>query len=237
MNCASMKWDLTYRGENMGRIDLHAHTVFSDGKFIPCELARRAKVKEHEAVAITDHCGANVVEVVKRVKKECALVNRFWQIKAIPGVELTHIPPGSIDELAAQAKSAGAEIVVVHGETLAEPVEEGTNAAAVNCENVDILAHPGLITLKDAKMAQEHGIFLEISGRKGHCLANGHVVKVGKIAGAGFVVNSDAHDFPDLLTLADAYRVAFGAGLEGEEAYITIEENPRRFMKGKPGIF
>jgi hypothetical protein len=30
------------------------------------------------------------------------------------------------------ARKAGAEIIVVHGETIAEPVEKGTNRAAVN---------------------------------------------------------------------------------------------------------
>ncbi|MEM3396575.1 MAG: histidinol phosphate phosphatase domain-containing protein [Thermoplasmata archaeon] len=215
----------------MGRIELHAHTVLSDGAFIPTELARRAEVLGHEAIAITDHCGANVVEVVKKVKAECELVNRFWKIIAIPGVELTHVPPESIPELAAMAKKAGAKVVIVHGETLAEPVPENTNEIAAVCEDVDIIAHPGLITYRTAKHAQEHGILLEISSRKGHCLTNGHVVKVGKRAGAEFVVNSDAHDFDDLLSLVKAYRVALGAGLTGEEAYIALEQNPRRFLK------
>lgn len=215
----------------MGRIELHAHTVISDGAFIPPELARRAAVLKHEAIAITDHCGANVEDVVGRIKGECELVNRFWRIKVIPGVELTHVPPQAIPELAERAKKAGAKIVIVHGETIAEPVPEMTNEIACSCEDVDIIAHPGLITYRAAKAAQEHGIFLEISSRKGHCLTNGHVVNVGKKVGAEFVVNSDAHDFGDLLTLEEAYQVALGAGLDGEEAYLTVEQNAKKFLK------
>lgn len=215
----------------MGRIELHAHTVLSDGAFIPPELVRRAAVLDHEGIAITDHCGANVVEIVKKVKAECELVNRFWKITAIPGIELTHVPPEAIPELASQAKRAGAKIVIVHGETIAEPVPEKTNEFAAACDDVDIIAHPGLITYKVAKLAQDHGIFLEISSRKGHCLTNGHVVKAGKIAEVDFVINSDAHDFNDLLPLEQAYRVALGAGLTGEEAHIAVEQNPRKFLR------
>ena len=36
-------------------IDLHTHTLFSDGELIPSELARRAVVKGYTALAMTDH--------------------------------------------------------------------------------------------------------------------------------------------------------------------------------------
>ena len=57
---------------------------------------------------------------------------------------------------------------------------EGTNWSAVNCPEVDILAHPGLITVEEVEVAKENGIALEISSRRGHCLGNGHVAKTGK---------------------------------------------------------
>ena len=37
------------------RIDLHMHSLFSDGELLPSELARRALKLNHEAIAITDH--------------------------------------------------------------------------------------------------------------------------------------------------------------------------------------
>ena len=36
------------------RIDLHMHTFLSDGELLPIELARRAAVMNHEAIAFTD---------------------------------------------------------------------------------------------------------------------------------------------------------------------------------------
>jgi histidinol phosphatase-like PHP family hydrolase len=90
--------------------------------------------------------------------------------------------------------------VVVHGETVTEPVEPGTNAAAVACDDVDILAHPGLISNEDANAAARRGCFIELSGRKGHAYANGHVARVAVATGARVLVNSDSHEPADLLT-------------------------------------
>ena len=56
-------------------------------------------------------------------------------------------------------------LIVVHGETLVEPVAPGTNRAAIEAD-IDILAHPGLITVEEAARARERGVFLELSARK-----------------------------------------------------------------------
>ena len=36
-------------------IDLHMHSLFSDGELIPAELTRRAATAGYRAMAITDH--------------------------------------------------------------------------------------------------------------------------------------------------------------------------------------
>jgi histidinol phosphatase-like PHP family hydrolase len=142
------------------------------------------------------------------------------------GVEITHVPPARIGPLAERARELGADVVIVHGETLVEPVPKGTNRAAVEAR-VDILAHPGLITLDETKMAAEAGVLLEITSRKGHCLTNGHVAKVGREAGARFVIESDAHEPEDLLSRDFAERIGLGAGLSSDEiraAFKNAEE-------------
>ena len=103
-------------------------------------------------------------------------------------------------------------LIVVHGETLVEPVAPGANRAALNAD-IDILAHPGLITLEDAALARERGIFLEITARKGHCLANGHVARMAIEVGASLILNTDAHSPGDLITRGQAELIARGAGL------------------------
>jgi histidinol phosphatase-like PHP family hydrolase len=103
-------------------------------------------------------------------------------------------------------------LIVVHGETLAEPVAPGTNRAALEAD-IDILAHPGLITQEEATLARERSIFLEISARKGHCLANGHVARTALEVGASLILNTDSHAPGDLITRQQAERLARGAGL------------------------
>ena len=121
----------------------------------------------------------------------------------------------------------GAEIVIVHGETIVEPVKAGTNFAAVQ-EEINILAHPGLIDIKTAEIAAENGIYLEISARKGHCLTNGHVAKIAKEAGCKLVINTDAHSPSDLINKKMAEQILIGAGIDDVE---KVFDNSRKLMK------
>jgi putative hydrolase len=198
-------------------IDLHTHSIFSDGALIPSELVRRAEVLGIKAIGITDHADASNLDfIIPRIMAVSERLNRANHIKTVPGIELTHIPPSDIKTLAEQARSLGAKIVVVHGETIAEPVAPGTNSAALAAD-IDILAHPGLISEEEVVMAAEKGIFLEISARKGHCLTNGHVAQLAKKHGAELVLNSDAHEPSDLISEEQARKIVLGAGLiEGD---------------------
>jgi len=211
--------------------DFHTHTLLSDGDLLPIELIRRAIVAGYEAIAITDHVSAsNVERVVSETVRDCEIAEREWGITAIPGVEITHVPPNSIEEVVKLAKRAGAEIVVVHGETIVEPVERGTNMAALGC-SIDVLAHPGLLSLEEATLAKDNEVFLEVTAKAGHSLTNGHVVAVGRKAGARFLINSDAHAPSDLLNGEKAKRIALGAGLTKEESAVVLEKNPEILLK------
>ena len=112
--------------------DFHTHTFLSDGVLSPIELIRRAQVRGYKAIAVTDHVGVGNLEwVVKTLIKDCDQATRRWDILALPGVEITHVPKEDIDMVARTAKELGAKLVTVHGETIVEPVEPGTNEAAV----------------------------------------------------------------------------------------------------------
>lgn len=194
-------------------IDLHTHTLFSDGELVPAELARRADRLGYRWLAITDHVDGSTLEhAIRGAVAAADEIARHWKIRVLPGAELTHNPPELLPELIREARRMGAKVVVVHGETIVEPVPEGTNAMAI-AGGCDILAHPGLITAKEARQAARRGVTLEISARKGHSLTNGHVVAAALAAGARLTVNSDAHSPGDLITKEHAARVARGAGL------------------------
>ena len=200
-------------------VDLHTHTTFSDGELIPSELVRRAQVLGVRYLGITDHGDLSNLEIIlpAMVKVANQLNGVLEDIKVIPGIELTHVPPGEIPSLITRARELGARLVVVHGETLVEPVAPGTNRAAIE-GGADILAHPGLITGEEVAMAAERGVYLEISARKGHSLANGYVARLALEWGAPLVLNTDAHAPGDLIDREMALRVLLGAGLAREEA-------------------
>ena len=124
-------------------------------------------------------------------------------------------------------------LIVIHGETLAEPVAPGTNRAALEAD-INILAHPGLITREEAALAKEKGIFLEISARKGHSLANGHVAQIAREVGASLILNTDSHAPGDLITRQQAERIARGAGLTEAEiqSLFTNAESLARRLAG-----
>jgi histidinol phosphatase-like PHP family hydrolase len=216
----------------MAIYDFHTHTFLSDGVLSPIELIRRAHVKGYRVIGITDHAGEGELEwVLKTLSKDCALANSRWDILALPGVELTHVPVEDVDRLAQEARRMGAKTVVVHGETVVEPVPPGTNRAAAASKHVDIIAHPGLISSEDARLAAATGVRLEISARRGHSLTNGHVAKTARDAGAAMVLDSDAHGPEDLLTEEFAKTVALGAGLTQAEARTLLDVSPRAMLK------
>ncbi len=45
-------------------IDLHTHSLLSDGELLPLELARRAKVKGYTYLGISDHVDVTNIEYV-----------------------------------------------------------------------------------------------------------------------------------------------------------------------------
>jgi len=211
--------------------DFHTHSFHSDGALLPIELIRRVIVAGYRAIGLTDHASpGNLKSVIDALVADCRLAEEHWDIRAIPGVELTHLPPAAIAPVAAEARRLGAEIIVVHGETPTEPVAPGTNLAAARCPDVDILAHPGAIDPDLARVAAENGLHLEISAHRGHGLGNGSVAAAARQAGAPLLVNSDTHQPGDILTAAMARRVALNAGLSDDEIEQVLHRNPLRLL-------
>lgn len=215
----------------MERIDLHTHTLLSDGELLPAELASRAEELGHSAIGITDHVGpSNIDLVLKQTKEAAEKLTQNMNLRIVPGVELTHVPLSLIPELASRAKENGAELVIVHGETLVEPVPIGTNIAALKCEDVNILSHPGMLSEEEAELSVETDTYLELTSRKGHSLTNGRVAKLAQEKGAKLLVNTDTHSPDDLITLGEAEAIALGAGLEEDLLPEVLEENPKKIL-------
>ncbi|HVP37330.1 MAG TPA: histidinol phosphate phosphatase domain-containing protein [Terriglobales bacterium] len=211
-------------------IDLHTHSVLSDGELLPAELARRAFVAGYKAVAITDHVDSgNLALVLAQLIKVSKDLNKYTRITVLPGVEITHVSPQQIPELAELARKLGAKIIVVHGESPVEPVIPGTNLAGLESD-IDILAHPGLITEKEVRLAKKRGIYLELSARRGHSLTNGHVAKLARKVGVKLVLNSDTHSPSDLFSRDILRKVGLGAGLS-EKEFKSVLQNSSELLR------
>ncbi|MCD6460138.1 histidinol phosphate phosphatase domain-containing protein [bacterium] len=199
-----------------GLIDLHMHTFFSDGVLLPSELVQRARSVNYKAMALTDHAdNSNIESLLTKYNKFVKAIKDSTDndIIVLPGVELTHVAPSLIDSCTKFCRKFGAKIVACHGQTVVEPVPQGTNKAAI-LAGVDFLAHPGLITEADVKLAAEKGVYLELTLRKGHSLTNGHVAKLAKKFGAKLIVNTDFHSPDDLMSIEKRRNVVIGAGLD-----------------------
>ena len=163
------------------RVDLHTHSFFSDGVLLPSEMLRRVQVLGYGVLAITDHAdGSNLDGLIAQLARFARQDAHGFAVTLIPGVELTHVPPAQIPDLARRARELGAHLVIVHGESPVEPVAPGTNRAAVECPDVDILAHPGFLTEEEAALAAANGVALELTARGGHNITNGHVARVAR---------------------------------------------------------
>ncbi len=212
--------------------DFHIHSLLTEGELVPSEIAQRCSVLGYSGIAITDHVDqTNIEHVLGCLVPACRELSNDFDLEVLAGVELTHVHPDSIEKMVRLAREHGAEVVVAHGETIVEPVREGTNMVALNTSDVDILAHPGLITEEEANLAQKNEVFLELSARKGHCLANGHVAKMALKTGAQLLLNSDAHCPSDFITMTQAKNIARGCGLSDAETETVLIKNPRQFLK------
>ena len=98
-------------------------------------------------------------------------------------------------------------------------------------DSVLMAVHPGLITPEEVEIAIDNDVSLEISARKGHCLGNGHVAKLGLDYGANLVLDTDTHAPGDLINYQLAERIAKGAEIPEKEIPKVLKDNPEKILK------
>ena len=197
--------------------NLHCHSLLSDGALLPSEVAMRYAALGYKAIAITDHADySNIKSNVASILEFCRHWPKKAKIKVLPGIELTHLPLEQFIPLASFARKEGIKIIIAHGETLVEPVIKGTNRAALQAD-IDILAHPGLISDEEVKLAAKKGIFLEVTARKGHNSCNRHVVEMALKFKARIIINNDSHSPEDIISWQDLAQTGIKAGLSKKD--------------------
>ena len=210
-------------------IDLHTHTFFSDGVLIPSELVYRAKHKGYTAIALTDHIDfSNMDSIIPKLVKVSKILTDNYGIVVLPGAELTYVPPKLIKQAAQECRKLGAKVIVVHGETTAETVPEETNLYAAQAD-IDVLAHPGHLSLEVAKLAAKNNVKIEITTRNGHNATNAEVAKIALETGAKLVLNTDTHSPENLLTSALITATLKDAGLP-DDYYKIMQANSQEII-------
>lgn len=195
-------------------VDCHVHV--GEGFLLPSEAMRYARRAGYKALGLLVRAdSATLPLLLPWLLQTAGHYALYAGVEVFPGAELVHVPPPLLPEAVAEARSLGALLVVGHGESLGDEVEQGTNLAAIEA-GVDILAHPGLLTLEDATAAAERGVILELSTAPRHCLCNAHVAALALQTGCGLVLNSDARRPEDFASAALRQGTLRGAGLSEE---------------------
>ena len=89
-------------------IDLHMHSLFSDGVLIPSEVVSRCLAVGYTGIAITDHADpSNLEYMVERMVHVCGQLHGKVGLEVHPGVEITHVPPELIARMAKAREAAG----------------------------------------------------------------------------------------------------------------------------------
>ena len=128
------------------RIDLHTHTVCSDGSMTPRELVRHAGESGLAAVAVSDHDTADGV-------KEALAAGAAFGVEVIPAIELsaqsdteTHILGYFIDPDSEALRRAVAHIRAVRTERIGETCEMlRDHGIGVTLDEVKAIAGGGIL--------------------------------------------------------------------------------------------
>lgn len=140
----------------------------------------------------------------------------YANVEARMGVELRYVPPALLPSAVKEARAAGAELVLVYGETIGDQVEVGTNIAAIEA-GADILAHPGLVDEETAAFAAERGVALELTSCARHGLTNAETAAMALRFGCPLVRGSAASR-PEELAARTFWSLAIkGADVFGKE--------------------
>jgi DNA polymerase (family 10) len=201
---------LVEAGEIRG--DLHCHTTWSDGRASVAEMARAARARGYEYLAICDHTPAVgavkglTADDVRRQGQEIAAANlELAPFRVLRGIECDILPDGRLDLPDDVLAELDWVQVSVHGgqrmprAEMTRRVEEALNHPAVSC-----LSHPTgrLINRRPESaldldrifdVARARGVAIEVNGLPARLDLSGEHVREALRAGVSIVCSTDAH--------------------------------------------
>jgi DNA polymerase (family 10) len=214
------------------RGDLQMHTRWSDGTETVETMARAAKERGYEYIAITDHSqslkfvGGVPVDELRANARTCRQVSDRVGIAVLAGTEVDILPDGRLDYPDDVLAELDVVVASVHSR-FAMPREAMTARIirAMESPHVDILGHPTgrLLGQRDAyevdmerivEAAVRTGTALEINASPERLDLNDVHARLARERGAMLVVNTDAHSRFELAHMAYGIAVARRAWAE-----------------------
>jgi len=211
------------------RGDLHCHTTWSDGRASVEEMARAARERGYDYVAICDHTPAVgavrglTPDDVRRQAEEIAAANELLApFRVLRGIECDILPDGRLDlpdDVLAELEWVQAS---VHGgQRMPGPEMTKRVEAALRNPHVRCLSHPtgryinrrpenALDLERIFEVALEEGVAVEVNGLPDRLDLRGEHVRNALRAGVEIVCSTDAHSIRGLgnmpLSIATARR-------------------------------
>jgi DNA polymerase (family 10) len=194
------------------RGDLHSHTIASDGHYTIGEMARAARERGYEYLAITDHSASHgfgndvspdelrrQIELVHEANEEIA------GIELLGGSEVNILPDGSLDY--EDALLAELDWIIASMHTSFRMSEQAMTERAITAMEhplVDAIGHPTgrLIQRREPYSIDLHAVFdaaartgtmLEINGNPDRRDLSDVHARAAARAGAMILIDSDAH--------------------------------------------
>jgi DNA polymerase (family 10) len=237
------------------RGDLHCHTVASDGRNTVEEMAREARRRGYQYLAITDHSasfgfGDDVQpdELLRQVELVQELNRRLRGFKLLIGTEVNINTDGSLDyedELLAQLDWVNAS---VHSSfRMSEKAMTERILAAMDNPLVDAIGHlTGRLILKrdpyplDIERIFEHavatGTMLEINSNPDRRDLTDTHARLAAEAGVRIVINSDAHGTDTLALIRFGVATARRAWLTADQVANTRKLTELRRMRKRTAV-
>ena len=199
------------------RGDLHMHSTASDGAASIEELARAAKARGYQYIAMTEHSsssaiahGLNAAQLVKQIEKVRRADAKIKGIKILASAEVDILADGSLDYPDKVLAKLDLVTASVHS-GLASSAEKVTRRLLRAMENpyVDIIGHPTgrLLGEREAMELDMERIIAAAAKRRIAMELNSHWarldlkdvhLRMAKQAGVKIAICTDAHGIEDL---------------------------------------
>ncbi len=232
------------------RGDLQMHTTYSDGYDTIRDMARAAKKRGYEYIAITDHSKSERIakgmeeDEIKKQWKEISRIAGEEKIKILKGAEVDILPDGKLDYPKEILKKLDIVLAAVHSRFKSSKKEMTERILkGLDNEHVNIFAHPTgrIVNRREGYNAdfekifercKENKIALEINCDPHRLDLNDTKILSAKEHGVKFSLGTDAHHKERLDNMRFGVGQARRGWLKREDIINTLSyEKLTKFLK------